>query len=219
MPYVWFQLLQCLVSRVLRPASIWFKTLLWSPSTSDTHSVSATHCIHLLGPIYISGQAQTLPPLPGGPAFVCVENPFPLLLSQNENATKDSTQCSTTWRSSHNYPSDSKAHSLPELSRMMDLRHTNSSPWRFIMRNRAAVARSMSKISTMPSTHFPWFLCEYQQCRDIHSLNLVVPWVFHPLGPIPSNLISSAHEQACDFLLCAHLIYVWLQKHCSQYPM
>lgn len=46
----------------------------------------------------------------------------------------------------------------PELSKMMDLRHTNSSPCRFIMRNRLDVASNMSKISTMPSTHLPWFL-------------------------------------------------------------
>lgn len=37
-PYVWFQLLQCLVSRVLRPANMGFKVLLWPLS------ISAAHC-------------------------------------------------------------------------------------------------------------------------------------------------------------------------------
>jgi hypothetical protein len=46
----------------------------------------------------------------------------------------------------------------PELSKMIDLRHTNSSPCRFIIRKRVDVASNMSKISTMPSTHLPWFL-------------------------------------------------------------
>lgn len=119
--------------------------------------------------------------------------PFRLLLSQNENIISDNKQHSVTCRSNRNYPSDSKAHHLPELSRMMDLRHTNSSPWRFIMRNRAAVASSMSKISTMPSTHFPWFLCEYRQGGDIHSFNLMAAWAFHPPASLPSSLISSVH--------------------------
>lgn len=145
--------------------------------------------------------------------------PFWLLLSQNENLIGDNKRPSTMCRSNHhNYPSDSKAHHLPELSRMMDLRHTNSSPWRFIMRNRAAVASSMSKISTIPSTHFPWFLCEYHQGGDIHDFNLVAAWAFDPPGSFPSNLISSVHCLVRDFLLCAHLVYVWLQKHSSQYP-
>lgn len=144
--------------------------------------------------------------------------PFPLLLSRNENAISDNKQRSTTGRSNHNYPSESKAHHLPELSRMMDLRHTNSSPWMFIMRNRAAVASSMSKISTMPSTHFPWFLCEHHQGGDIHRFNLVAARAFHPPGSIPSNLISSVQWLARDFLLCAHWVHMWLQKHSSQYP-
>lgn len=145
-------------------------------------------------------------------------DPFPLLLSRNENAVSDNKQHSTTGRSNHNYLSDSKAHHLPELSRMMDLRHTNSSPWMFIMRNRAAVASSMSKISTMPSTHFPWFLCEHHQAGDIHSFNLVAAWAFHPTGSIPSSLISSVQWLARGFLLCAHSMHVGLQKHSSLYP-
>lgn len=177
--------------------------------------MSSTHCINFLGPTYITGQVWLLPPLAGSCLHLCWK-PIPIAAVSKWNAIKDSKQCSTTCRSSHNYPSDSKAHDLPELSRMMDLRHTNSSPWRFIMRNRAAVASSMSKISTMPSTHFPWFLCEYHQWGDIHNFILVGQWVFHPLGPIPSNLILSAQEQVCDFLLRAHLIYVWLQKYCFQ---
>ena len=111
--------------------------------------------------------------------------PFRFLLSWNGNIISDK-QHSTTCRSNPNYPSDSKAHHLPELSRMMDLRHTNSSPWRFIMRNRAAVASSMSKISTMPSTHFPWFLCEYHHGGDSHSFNLVQHDLFIPLDHSPT---------------------------------
>lgn len=150
-----------------------FKTwqyLVQSTPLTTLH-ISCTQCViyslHPFSGSHLHHQTDLTAPTPAWRSCICVENPFPLLLSQNENAIKDSKQCSTICRSSHNYPSDSKAHNLPELSRMMDLRHTNSSPWRFIMRNRAAVASSMSKISTMPSTHFPWFLCEYHKWEDI----------------------------------------------------
>lgn len=54
--------------------------------------------------------------------------PFRLLLSQNGNVISNKKQHSTPCRSNHSHPSDSNTHHLPELSRMMDLRHTNSSP-------------------------------------------------------------------------------------------
>lgn len=124
---------------------------------------------------------------------LCWQPPFDCCGLKMKASIGDNKQRSTTCRSNDNYPREGKAHHLPELSRMMDLRHTNSSPWRFIMRNRAAVASSMSKISTMPSTHFPWFLCEYHQGGDIHSFNVVAVWAFHPPGSFSSNLISPVH--------------------------
>lgn len=124
---------------------------------------------------------------------ICLDSTFSYCCLKMKTSPETASSTQTACRSNDNYPTDSKAHHLPELSRMMDLRHTNSSPWRFIMRNRAAVASSMSKISTMPSTHFPWFLCEYHQGGHIHSFNLAVR-AFHSLGPFPSNLVCQTSE-------------------------
>ena len=121
----------------------------------------------------------------------------------------------------------------PELSKMMDLRHTNSSPWRFIIRNRDDVASNMSKISTMPSTHFPWFLWKHRKKsikREasgrhdevyIHK-NLLDPNLYQK----PVAILFEKYEHSFEFQMARpkdvpsinHFHFNFLQEVCCSIP-